>query len=317
MYAYKDGTVSSHTYNVWNFNNMQFLLVVKKVLKICCGWSAGGTIIITGHVTLPAIYCHFTITDYWFGTSRNEFAIIDDMIFHPSLTQFCGADKIATFNLELITIVHSICMRFWECKNVCHLMGISLDTVTFSFPQLQHWKQLLLDISDSEATQHRYQIQMALAPLSNSNGTGSAVQACRSVAANKLNLKWIGKISLPLSSDFLLRPKQTAKKLQNLKNEFVKLYIVLQERIKHMNVKFELLWQNRGSCWMPELTSDALQCRLTQFLPGQNEKRLRKNQNELVKFYTLLEQTIAHITVQFGVLWLDREPAVSENVAIC
>ena len=68
---------------------------------------------------------------------------------------------------------------------------------------------------------------------------------------------------------------------------------------------------------MPELTSDALQCRLTQFLPGQNEKRLRKNQNELVKFYTLLEQTIAHITVQFGVLWLDREPAVSENVAIC
>jgi len=47
------------------------------------------------------------------------------------------------------------------------------------------------------------------------------------------------------SPGFPTWPKQTAKKLQNLKNEFVKFYIVLQERIKHMNVKFELLWQNR------------------------------------------------------------------------
>jgi len=32
-----------------------------------------------------------------------------------------------------------------------------------------------------------------------------------------------------------------AKKLQNLKNEFVKINRVLQETIKHINVKFELL----------------------------------------------------------------------------
>ena len=54
----------------------------------------------------------------------------------------------------------------------------------------------------------------------------------------------IGKISLPLIS-YSVAKTTAAKKLQNLKNEFVKIYRVLREIIKHINVKFELLRLNR------------------------------------------------------------------------
>ena len=37
----------------------------------------------------------------------------------------------------------------------------------------------------------------------------------------------------------------------------------------------------------------------------------------MVKFYTVLDQTITHINVKFGVLWLNREPAVNRMRAIC
>ena len=103
----------------------------------------------------------------------------------------------------------------------------------------------------------------------------------------------IGKISLPLIS-YSVAKTTAAKKLQNLKNEFVKIYRVLREIIKHINVKFELLCRpEQGSCYWWKCQ----RLQPTDFLP-KTKKKLWKTQNEFVKFYTFLVQTMTHITVK-------------------